>query len=128
MVSFFSGCIVGIIILQSAILAPTLFKTLEMKDAGALLRALFPKFFFLLIVLGIALSAATFFEEVKTFWHYLVCVITVLFPLICRLIIPATNKARDDGDDKRFHFLHKVSVILTVSVLLANIIVPVLIS
>lgn len=36
------------------------------------------------------------------------------------LIIPATNKSRDEGDDKKFKFLHTVSVVTTMLVLIAH--------
>jgi hypothetical protein len=41
--------------------------------------------------------------------------------LIAYLIVPATNKARDENDEKSFKRLHLISVILTAIVLLANI-------
>ena len=124
MSSFLSGCIVGIIILQSAILAPTLFKTLEMKSASALLRALFPKFFTLLFVLGMALTAAVWMQEKAQISHYSICAMSVLSPLICRMIIPATNRAKDEGNESRFKLLHTVSVVFTLAVLFGNAALP----
>jgi hypothetical protein len=35
-------------------------------------------------------------------------------------MVGATNKARDNGDDKLFATLHRISVVLTMSVLLTN--------
>ena len=122
MLVFFSGLIVGIILFQSAVLAPTLFQTLEMKEAGTLLRAIFPKFFVLLACIGFILLLHMFlYQEGITIIHYGIAVMSIVFPLICKVIIPATNKARDGGNEAMFKRLHKVSVILTVSVLCANI-------
>ena len=42
---YFPGMIVGFILLQTAIVAPTLFKKLDIKDFGVVIRALWPKFF-----------------------------------------------------------------------------------
>ena len=53
MPGFLAGITVGLIIMQTMVLAPTLFRTLEMGPAGTLLRALFPKFFLLLAALGL---------------------------------------------------------------------------
>ena len=38
MTNYFAGIAVGVIILQTMIFAPTIFKTLEMEPAGKLLR------------------------------------------------------------------------------------------
>ena len=119
---FLSGLIVGIILFQSSILAPILFKTLEIEDAGKLLRAVFPKFFILLTLIGIVSLVILLIQETEsTFVHYIIVAVSIVFPTICKMIIPATNKARDDGDDTKFQKLHKISVILTVTVLFANI-------
>ena len=121
---FFSGIIVGIIILQTAVLAPTLFRTLDAESAGKLIRALFPKFFIILAALGVAILAALFLQESRTVLALVVAGISTVFPLICRLLIPATNAARDAGNHAKFKALHKASVLMTVIVLLGNIALP----
>jgi len=44
----------GVIIFFSAVVAPTVFKSLEEKEAGVFLRAFFPKYYNFGILLGIA--------------------------------------------------------------------------
>jgi len=44
--------------------------------------------------------------------------------LVCYAIIPATNRATDEGNQKLFNILHKTSVYLTVIMLLMNIAYP----
>ena len=41
----FSGLVVGIIVFHTAIIAPTVFRSLTLDDAGTFLRTVFPKFF-----------------------------------------------------------------------------------
>ncbi len=48
-------------------------------------------------------------------------VFTCVASAICYLIIPATNRASDIGDKKKFDLLHKVSVYSTVLMLVGNI-------
>ena len=43
----------GVIIFFSAIIAPTVFKTLDEKSAGVFLRAFFPKYYLFAIVIGL---------------------------------------------------------------------------
>ena len=118
---YFPGMIVGFILLQTAIVAPTLFKKLDIKDFGVVIRALWPKFFICLTVLGVASVVDLYFHDDPSVIHYGIAGSTALFALICYLIIPATNRATDEGDEKLFKILHKVSVYLTVIILLANI-------
>ena len=118
---YFPGMIVGFILLQTAIVAPTLFKKLDIKDFGVVIRALWPKFFICLTVLGVASVIDLYFHENPNVIHYGIAGSTALFALTCYLIIPATNRATDDGNQKLFNILHKISVYLTVVILLANI-------
>lgn len=118
---YFPGMIVGFILLQTAIIAPTLFKKLDIKDFGVVIRALWPKFFICLTVLGFASVVDLYFHDDPSVIHYGIAGSTALFALICYLIIPATNRATDEGNEKLFKILHKVSVYLTVIILLANI-------
>ena len=45
---------------------------------------------------------------------------TFLLMTINFLIIPVTNKSRDEGDDKKFKLLHTVSVLTTMLILLVH--------
>lgn len=118
---YFPGMIVGFILLQTAIVAPTLFKKLDIKDFAVVIRALWPKFFMWLTVFGVASVVDLYFHDDPSLVHYGIAGSTALFALICYLIIPATNRATDEGNEKLFKILHKVSVYLTVIILLANI-------
>ncbi|DAC68204.1 MAG TPA: DUF4149 domain-containing protein [Candidatus Poseidoniales archaeon] len=121
---YFPGMIVGIIVLQTAIVAPTLFKNLDIKDFGKVIRALWPKFFVFLSVLGAATLVALFLEDAASTARYVIAGMTTLFAVVCYAIIPATNRATDEGNQKLFNILHKTSVYLTVIMLLMNIAYP----
>ena len=43
---------VGLILMQTAIVAPSLFRNLEIEDFGRAIRDLWPKFFLALIAIG----------------------------------------------------------------------------
>ena len=121
---FFPGMIVGVILLQTAVFAPTLFKTLNEKSAGKLIRALFPKFFLVISAMGVCTLITLLQANEATIWQYGISFISIIFPLICRILIPRTNRARDEGDEKTFDSLHRMSVILTVVVLVGNLAMP----
>ena len=56
--AFLSGIAVGIILFQSALIAPTVLKTLDAKATSNFLRAIWPKFFVVLSVIGGAAAIA----------------------------------------------------------------------
>lgn len=118
---YLPGSIAGIIIFQVAIIAPVLFKTLDLETFGKVIRKIWPKFFILLSVLGLGSIAASYLET-DSMYLLSISIFTFIACFLCYAIIPATNRASDNGDKKRFNLLHKTSVYLTVAVLLLNIV------
>ena len=116
---FISGLITGMIIFQTSVIAPSVFKTLSEEGAGPFLRSIFPKLFLIILVLGAFQAILSIIQASITLT--VVGFITLTSMLISYLIVPATNKARDENDQKSFKRLHLISVILTVIVLLTNI-------
>lgn len=113
-----SGLISGVILFQTAIIAPSVFKVLSLGDAGPFLRTIFPKLFMFVAVLslvGLVLSLIS-----SNALGLIVFFVSLLSMLICYYIVPNTNRARDEGNDKVFKKLHSVSVVLTMIVLLSN--------
>jgi len=118
---YLPGSISGIIIFQVAIIAPVLSKTLDLETFGKVIRKIWPKFFILLSVLGLGSIAASYLET-DSMYLLSISIFTFIACFLCYAIIPATNRASDNGDKKRFNLLHKTSVYLTVAVLLLNIV------
>ena len=117
--SLLSGIIVGMIILQSTIIAPTIFTTLEQDNAGKLIRNIFPKLFKFIAFLSLIMLINSFVVETSPSLK-IIYFATFLLMTINFLIIPATNKSRDEGNDKKFKLLHTVSVLTTMLILLVH--------
>ena len=115
-----SGAICGIILLQNSVIAPSVFKYLDQNQTRDLLRAIFPKFFLYIIFLGTLSLIVSLINQIKIDGQIIIGTITVMLSLLCYLIIPATNEAKDKNNQKRFKLLHKVSVISTVIILVTN--------
>ena len=111
-----SGIAAGAILFHTAIIAPTVFKTLGPAEVKIFLRAVFPKLFNLLVFLGIIMLVLFFFGMGSIY----VALTTTILPLVCGKLVPATNKARDEGNDIAFKRLHSISIVLTIVVLLSN--------
>ena len=115
-----SGIICGIILLQTSVIAPSIFKYLDQNQMRDLLRAIFPKFF-LYILFSASLSLVVgILDNVKFDIQTIIASLTVLLSILCYIIIPSTNEAKDKNNQKRFKFLHNLSVISTVIIFLTN--------
>ena len=121
---FFPGLIVGAIILKVAIIAPTMFKTLDSSNFGKAIRPLWPKFFAMVVVLSVFSLITVYLHSDLSVYHMIIAVSSIVLAAICYVIIPATNRATDNGDHKTFKILHRISVSFTVILLILNIAFP----
>ena len=113
---FLSGIAVGIILFQSALIAPTVLKTLDAKATSNFLRAIWPKFFVVLSVIGGA-AAIAFWKDDIAVVNRILAALLVALPVFAYAIIPATNRAADREDHARFKVLHRLSVLTTLALL-----------
>ncbi len=121
---------VGAIVFQSAIVAPSVFTALEGPDASKFLRRLFPSFFRLGIVCGAVMTAGFAFlafgsDPGHVLWPFALGVLMTVAAVVSLKMVPGINAARDAGEAgaARFERLHRLSVLLTVAVLVAGIVV-----
>ncbi|MED5322376.1 MAG: DUF4149 domain-containing protein [Planctomycetota bacterium] len=113
---FLSGIAVGIILFQSALIAPTVLKTLDAKATSNFLRAIWPKFFVVLSVIGGAAAIAFWKDDIAAV-NRILAFLLVGLPVFAYAIIPATNRAADREDHARFKVLHRLSVLTTLALL-----------
>jgi len=116
----------GAIVLQSLVVAPTLFTVLDEGPAGRVLRRLFPRFFRLGLICGaVALLciAALYLGPVDA-PHAGIATLVLVGAItasqgICLWLVPRINAARDRGPSgaRSFRQLHGASVTLTLAAL-----------
>lgn len=108
---FLSGLMAGMILFQAALNAPTIFKVFSEEQAGPFLRVIFPKLFLNVAILSlVGLLIAMIDDRLSLQFLFFSA---LLMMSIAYFLVPATNKARDEGRDKSFKYLHLISVILT---------------
>ena len=112
----------GTIIFFSAVVAPTVFKSLDEKNAGVFLRAFFPKYYIFGIVLGVVSIIYLLFSPVHSHLLYSIIAMTVL-TILGRMSIPIINKARDTNNEQAFKRYHLISVMMNVLTLVIGIII-----
>ena len=115
-----SGTICGIILLQTSVIAPSVFKYLDQSQTRDLLRAIFPKFFLFILILASLSLMVGILNNLKFDIQIIIASLTVALSILCYIIIPSTNEAKDKNNQKKFKFLHNVSVISTVIILITN--------
>ena len=113
-----SGIISGMILFQTAVVASVVFTTLDSENASKFLRKIFPRFFLIIFFLGVVGLLISFLY--KNIHGNTIYGITSLAMIISYLVVPATNKARDENKSNTFRRLHTVTVVLTLFTLLAN--------
>ena len=116
-----AGASLGIIVFQSAVLAPLVFSQLKDGSSGPFLRALFPRFFLILAGLNLATALSSYFGDFSR-GAILGCIALAL-ALVAYALIPGTNRARDEGRTAAFKRLHLASVLLTVGIGVTNLLI-----
>ena len=112
----------GVIIFFSAVVAPTVFKSLEEREAGVFLRAFFPKYYIFGILLGVASVVILMFMPVSAILTYAIVAMTLL-TVLGRMSIPIINSARDSGDEAGFKKYHLISVMMNVITLIIGLVI-----
>ncbi len=121
---FLSGLMAGMILFQAALNAPTIFKVFSEEQAGPFLRVIFPKLFLNVAILSlIGLVIAIIGNRLSL---QILFFSALLLMSIAYLLVPATNKARDENRDKSFKYLHLTSVILTLFTLIVCLVILVI--
>lgn len=126
-VFFLTASVAGAMVFFGAVVAPTVFKTLEEAEAGRVVRALFPRYY---TGFGIVtLAAAALASAVPMPWiAFLLSLVAISFGFARVWLMPAINAARDGEDDDRFQSLHRMSVFMNAGQLVALAVIAVLLA
>jgi len=104
--------VLGIMLFFSFILAPMIFKVLPPDNAGVFIRAIFPYYYLVnLLILG-SISGFYIFYQTFILDFYLVLTSALLFFFNLVYLMPKINKFKDERNEKAFKFSHFISVII----------------
>lgn len=131
LITIATGTWVGAIIFQSSVVAPAVFGDLDSEAARRFLRTLFPRLFRLGLICGGVTLACIAFIAMLSGWSDALYTLGAAASLMLVLesvslwMVPRINTARDQGEAgiARFNRLHRISVALTVVILVVGIIV-----
>jgi len=104
--------VLGIMLFFSFILAPMIFKVLPPDNAGVFIRAIFPYYYLVnLLILGLV-SGFYIFYQTFILDFYLVFTSALLFFFNLVYLMPKINKLKDERNDKAFKISHFISVVI----------------
>lgn len=104
--------VLGIMLFFSFILAPIIFKVLPPDNAGVFIRAIFPYYYLVnLLILGLV-SGFYIFYQTFILDFYLVLTSALLFFFNLVYLMPKINKLKDERNEKAFKISHFISVVI----------------
>ena len=114
-----SSIIVGIILFQSALVAPAINRLINAEVASVFLRYIWPKFFMIIAILSLTSFVVVVINSNQNLYKY-VSIVSFVLMLICYLITPMINDAKDSLNDQLWTALHLSTIILTFITLIIN--------
>ncbi len=104
--------VLGIMLFFSFILAPMIFKVLPPDNAGVFIRAIFPYYYLVnLLILGMILGFYIFYQTfILDFYLVLTSALLFFFNLV--YLMPKINKLKDERNEKAFKISHFISVVI----------------
>tara|TARA_B100000989_G_C19470500_1_gene440457 strand:- start:11 stop:397 length:387 start_codon:yes stop_codon:yes gene_type:complete len=104
--------VLGMMIFFSFVLAPMIFKILDVQNAGKFVRKIFPYYYFVnLIFLSIAIII---FIMISSFGvnFYVTLALAISFIFAQFFLMPLINNLKDNNEEKKFKYAHGASVVI----------------
>ena len=110
--SYLTSIILGIMLFFSFVVAPITFTVLNEESSRKFTRKIFPYYYKVNLVISFLILF--FYVTLKTFSlnFYLILSVTILFALSNYILMPLINKYKDENQDKKFKYLHFISVVI----------------
>ena len=109
---YLTAMILGIMLFFSFVIAPVVFTTLDEDNARKFIRRIFPFYYNVNLMISFVVLLTFLFLSKLGVDFYLILLITILFATSNYLLMPLINKYRDEKQDKKFKYLHFISVVI----------------
>ncbi|MFL2525549.1 MAG: DUF4149 domain-containing protein [Pelagibacteraceae bacterium] len=111
--------VLGVMLFFSFVLAPMIFKVLPPENAGVFVRAIFPYYYLVNLLILCIISSFYIYYETFVLDFYLILICTLLFFFNLIFLMPKINKYKDQRNEKGFKISHFISVIINFMQLIA---------
>ncbi len=107
---FLIPLLLGGLIFFSALVAPSVFTSLDEKNARVFLRGIFPKLYLFAGIFSLLISLILFF--INNFLSFIYFIITIGYFYSRQFLMIKINEASDQKNQKEFKKLHRFSVLI----------------
>jgi len=107
---FLIPLLLGGLIFFSALVAPSVFTSLDEKNARVFLRSIFPKLYLFAGIFSLFISLILFF--INNFLSFIYFIITIGYFYSRQFLMIKINEASDQKNQKEFRKLHRFSVLI----------------
>ena len=107
---FLIPLLLGGLIFFSALVAPSVFTSLDEKNARVFLRSIFPKLYLFAGIFSLFISLILFF--INNFLSFIFFIITIGYFYSRQFLMIKINEASDQKNQKEFKKLHRFSVLI----------------
>jgi hypothetical protein len=107
---FLIPLLLGGLIFFSALVAPSVFTSLDEKNARVFLRSIFPKLYLFAGIFSLFISIILFF--INNFVSFIYFIITIGYFYSRQFLMIKINEASDQKNQKEFKKLHRFSVLI----------------
>ena len=111
--------VLGVMLFFSFVLAPMIFKVLPPDNASIFVRAIFPYYYLVNLLILCIISSFYIYYETFVLDFYLILFCTLLFFFNLIFLMPKINKYKDQQNEKGFKISHFLSVIINFMQLIA---------
>tara|TARA_Y100000590_G_scaffold40071_1_gene42742 strand:- start:237 stop:626 length:390 start_codon:yes stop_codon:yes gene_type:complete len=109
---FLSSVVLGTMLFFSFVVAPITFKSLNEENARMFIRKIFPYYYNVNLIVCLLVTSCFIFIGTYSLNFYLILSTTILFGVSGFILMPLINKYRDNNEDKKFKYLHMMSVFI----------------
>ena len=120
--------VLGSMLFFSIAIAPKIFTVLPNEQAGKFVRSVFPTYYMYNGIQYLILTILMIYLDKTENILYLSISILILLVLITYVLMPQINKSRDINNQKRFKFLHLLSVVFNFVIIISSIILILLLN
>ena len=109
---YLTSVILGTMVFFSFVVAPVTFTTLNEENARKFIRKIFPYYYLFNLIISILTILSFIIIKKFSIEFYLISFVTILFVISNFVLMPLINKFRDTNQDKKFKYIHFISVVI----------------
>ena len=111
--------VLGVMLFFSFVLAPMIFKVLPPDNASVFVRAIFPYYYLLNLLILVIISSFYIYNKTFVLDFYLILISALLFFFNLVYLMPKINKYKDLQNERAFKISHFISVVINFMQLIA---------